>query len=166
MPCSHVQRNRPTLKVCCIFCIFYRLHLDPNIRCLEDGFIKDPSDCTVFFKCRHGRSTRMQCVEGLGFRADLRACDWKEFVESCTNEPETTTKTSVLTTRMDSPTGDSSLESQDTPANQVVPTTVAGRGNIVPAPDVSAEGRLTPDPKRVFSQNNPLFFISFAIFLR
>ena len=60
-----------------------------DFKCITDGFYPDETDCTMFYECRRGQATRLNCAPGLGYRPYLRTCDLITYVPQC---PETTSK--------------------------------------------------------------------------
>lgn len=60
-------------------------------RCNADGFYPDETDCTVFYECHHGQTTRLLCAPGLGYRTYLRTCDLIEYVPHCKTTKEVNT---------------------------------------------------------------------------
>ncbi|KFD50572.1 hypothetical protein M513_08521 [Trichuris suis] len=68
--CTAMQNNRycPTVQTECI---------------VEGEFIPDLNDCTIFYRCTHGRKVRFTCPIGTGFNPQISACDWKARVPSC-----------------------------------------------------------------------------------
>uniref|UniRef100_A0A5S6QZQ3 Chitin-binding type-2 domain-containing protein n=1 Tax=Trichuris muris TaxID=70415 RepID=A0A5S6QZQ3_TRIMR len=50
---------------------------------VEGEFIADPNDCTVFYRCTHGRRIKFTCPPGTGFNPQINVCDWKSNIPSC-----------------------------------------------------------------------------------
>ena len=40
-----------------------------------DGFYDDPNNCTVFYQCLNGKTTKRHCLRGMVFNALLKTCD-------------------------------------------------------------------------------------------
>ena len=41
-------------------------------------YLSDPSDCSAFYQCLHGVSSRLRCANGLTFNAELSVCENSE----------------------------------------------------------------------------------------
>jgi len=62
--------------------------------------IRDPTDCSVFYKCNNDEKHKFSCPAGLVFNVDKSFCDWPDNVK-CIAETtvQSSTETSVSTTQ-------------------------------------------------------------------
>lgn len=57
-----------------------------------EGHFPDPGQCNVYYRCVHGRPTRLMCGAGLLWNTETGQCDWEDEVrcESLSRRPRTT----------------------------------------------------------------------------
>jgi len=57
-----------------------------------EGHFADPDRCNVYYRCVHGRATKLMCGAGLLWNTDTGQCDWEAEVvcESLSRRPRTT----------------------------------------------------------------------------
>lgn len=57
-----------------------------------EGHFSDPGRCDVYYRCVHGRPTRLMCGAGLLWNTETGQCDWEAEVmcESLSRRPRTT----------------------------------------------------------------------------
>ena len=66
------------------------------------GLKPDPTDCSKFYQCAHGKATRTSCAQGTWFDPSLKNCNWIANVKKspcldCKNKAATTTKKTTTT---------------------------------------------------------------------
>merc|ERR1719391_1332222 len=61
--------------------------------------LRDPTDCSVFYKCNNDEKHKFSCPAGLVFNVDKSFCDWPDNVK-CIAEitVQSSTETSIFTT--------------------------------------------------------------------
>lgn len=52
-----------------------------ELECLEDGYFRDPRDCSKYYICFYGRKFDFQCPHGLLFDTTTNYCNWPFLVE-------------------------------------------------------------------------------------
>lgn len=59
----------------------------PSDVCKEEGWTRDPKDCSVFYFCQvvNGvyQPQRFNCASGLAFDPKTKACNYREQVQGC-----------------------------------------------------------------------------------
>uniref|UniRef100_A0A1B0C7Z1 Putative chitotriosidase-1 n=1 Tax=Lutzomyia longipalpis TaxID=7200 RepID=A0A1B0C7Z1_LUTLO len=53
----------------------------PSPECTEDGYFRDPNDCSVFHQCINGTQYTFFCPHGLVFDPAIIACNWPHLVQ-------------------------------------------------------------------------------------
>ncbi|KAG8179740.1 hypothetical protein JTE90_025073 [Oedothorax gibbosus] len=55
----------------------------------KNGIFATPKSCTVFYQCRDGLASKMNCQSGLAFNPKAGTCQWKYLVPDCGKGEET-----------------------------------------------------------------------------
>ncbi|GFT69537.1 uncharacterized protein NPIL_500371 [Nephila pilipes] len=67
---------------------------DSSFKCEEEGFFRDPEDCSRYYRCNRTGSSfrreRFQCQEGTVFDEEGRYCNAPELSQPCDNSTTTT----------------------------------------------------------------------------
>ncbi|GBM66525.1 Chitotriosidase-1 [Araneus ventricosus] len=63
-------------------------HRRQEFRCTREGFLRDPTDCSVFYYCKardqkYFYKLTLNCPAGTAFDTSLSACKWKKEVPGC-----------------------------------------------------------------------------------
>ena len=59
--------------------------------------ITDPEDCTTWYTCRKGISSRFSCAPGLAFDEEDRVCKWEDQVKSCKEKMKEADENEIFT---------------------------------------------------------------------
>jgi hypothetical protein len=57
-----------------------------QVNCTGQGFVRDPSNCAVYYLCEWGMKHTYLCPSGLHYDSTLKLCNWPHIAD-CGNRP-------------------------------------------------------------------------------
>ncbi|GFW66259.1 uncharacterized protein TNCV_1711581 [Trichonephila clavipes] len=103
---------------------------DSSFKCEEEGFFRDPEDCTKYYRCNRTGSSfrreRFQCQEGTVFDEEGRYCNAPELSQPCDNSTTTTSSSETTSSSNQSTTPGSGTSSGSTSTTGSQTSTTSG----------------------------------------
>ncbi|PRD36140.1 UNVERIFIED_CONTAM: hypothetical protein NCL1_09529 [Trichonephila clavipes] len=103
---------------------------DSSFKCEEEGFFRDPEDCTKYYRCNRTGSSfrreRFQCQEGTVFDEEGRYCNAPELSQPCDNSTTTTSSSETTSSSNQSTTPVSGTSSGSTSTTGSQTSTTSG----------------------------------------